>query len=259
MAHASVRSAGTPSESNLASAIRGHPGFTLVETVIFLAAAALDTVVALHPGPLPGDVGVTLLVQHAILPHGILAALLKDDSVINWPRPAIATAAVFVLGFALFRRWLDILTALGTLVAAAGSNFVTNQLIARPRPDGHGIVVDQHVRGAFSYPSGHVEHTVAFLGIVVFLTLQLRSRSPWLQGVLWVFRLVLLTEVLVMPLSRALEGEHWPSDILAGAMYGGFWLVAAIQVYPWAARRWPALVPRNERRGRDPMPARRDG
>jgi hypothetical protein len=30
-------------------------------------------------------------------------------------------------------------------------------------------------------------------------------------------------------------------------LWGGFWLLLGIQVYVWAARRWPRLVPANER------------
>src|SRR5439155_15215155 len=50
------------------------------------------------------------------------------------------------------------------------------------------------------------------------------------------------------------EGEHWPSDGLAAVLFGGFWLALGIQVYFWAARRWPRLVPGNERPARQEAP-----
>ena len=48
--------------------------------------------------------------------------------------------------------------------------------------------------------------------------------------------------------SRVLEGEHWPSDVLGGLLFGGFWLLVGIQVYLAATARWPHLIPPNERR-----------
>jgi membrane-associated phospholipid phosphatase len=66
--------------------------------------------------------------------------------------------------------------------------------------------------------------------------------------VLWVVRIILLALIVMQVPAAVLEGEHWPSDGLAGLLWGGFWLLVGIQVYFWAARRWLRLVPANERR-----------
>jgi membrane-associated phospholipid phosphatase len=50
---------------------------------------------------------------------------------------------------------------------------------------------------------------------------------------------VLFAAIILMVPSRVLEGEHWPSDGLAGLLFGGFWLLLTIQAYHWLARRRP--------------------
>jgi membrane-associated phospholipid phosphatase len=192
-------------------------------------------------------VGLILAWQHLILPHHRLTAILMADSTFNWPRPAALTAALIVASFALLRRWLDIAVALATMAAATLTNAATSRLVQRPRPDGHGIVVHERITTVFSYPSGHVEHAVAFLGIVLFLACRWPRPSPWAVPLLWLVRAGLLFAIVAMPFSRALAGEHWPSDILGGLLYGGFWLLLGIWAYAWAAQRWPAVLPANER------------
>jgi membrane-associated phospholipid phosphatase len=60
-------------------------------------------------------------------------------------------------------------------------------------------------------------------------------------------RLVALATLILMPISRMLEGEHWPSDVLGGLLYGGFWLAIAAHVYLWGRAHWPRLLARDER------------
>jgi undecaprenyl-diphosphatase len=226
--------------------LRAHVGFVVAELVILVAALALVAVVKAQPGPLPGDVGLTLAWQRLVRPYPWPTALIEADSTINWPLPSAVAIAVTVLVFALWRRWLDIAVTLGTLAAAASTNYLTSLWVQRPRPGGHGIFVNQLISGVYSFPSGHVEHAVAFLGIVLFLTFQVPRAAPRLSLALWPVRLFLLAEIVLMAPSRVLMGEHWPSDAMAGLLYGAFWLLVGVHAYTWAARRWPRLVPSNE-------------
>ncbi|MGZ3636533.1 MAG: phosphatase PAP2 family protein [Ktedonobacterales bacterium] len=88
----------------------------------------------------------------------------------------------------------------------------------------------------------------------------LSFQSLWLAVLLWVVRIALLAAIILMLPSRVLEGEHWPSDGLAGLLFGGFWLLLAIQVYYWAARRWHRLLglgePRPEANATNQQPHR---
>jgi membrane-associated phospholipid phosphatase len=183
-----------------------------------------------------------------VRPHRLLTTVIDEFRAINFPIPATITVLVLAAVFALFRRWLDLVVAAVVVALADGGNWLVNLLIHRPRPAGYGIVVDQHLTGYYSFPSGHVEHSLAFLGIVLFLSFQVRRPRPWLTPVLWVVRIILLALIVMQVPAAVLEGEHWPSDGLAALLWGGFWLLVGIQVYFWAARRWPRLVPANERR-----------
>ena len=73
---------------------RRHAAFAGGELAVLLAALALAVIVRRHPGPLPGDVGVALALQHLLLPHHWLASLVDAVSAINWPVPS----AIVVVG-----------------------------------------------------------------------------------------------------------------------------------------------------------------
>ncbi len=235
----------TPSEpqTGLLPAFRAHKWFIGAEVILLVVMAAMVLIVKRHLGPLPGDVGLTIWWQHLVRPHAILTAFFDGISTINWPIPAAIALAFVVVVCLLLRRWLDALLVF-FMEIADGTNWLINQFVHRPRPAGDGVYVMQHIGNIYSFPSGHVEHALAFLGIVVFLSLQVRRPWRWL----WVPRIALIVIIVCMLPSRVLEGEHWPSDGVAGLIWGGLWLLIGIHVYAWATRRWPRLVPANERR-----------
>lgn len=139
-------------------------------------------------------------------------------------------------------------------VLADGSSVIIKSLVQRPRPSGDGIHLLQHLLDSPSYPSGHVLHATAVLGMLLFLTYQVRRPAAWV----WVVRVVLVLLIVLMAPSRVLEGEHWPSDVLEGLLYGAFWLVAGIHAYRWAWQRWPRLRGRHEQdSAEDGEPTRR--
>ena len=149
--------------------VRTHARLIAAAVTLLVATIVLSALVKVHPGPLPGDISLTLAWQHLILPHPWLVASLKFVSTINWPRPAAITATAITVAFALWRRWLDILVSLGTLLLGSSANYLISHLVQRPRPSGHTIFIDQQITDFYSFPSGHVQHTITFFGIVLFL------------------------------------------------------------------------------------------
>lgn len=70
-----------------------------------------------------------------------------------------------------------------------------------------GIRACTPVPDAFSFPSGHTLHAVAF-------SLPLAAAFPTLAPALWTF-------ATLVAVSRVVLGLHYPSDVVAGAAIGG--------------------------------------
>lgn len=79
---------------------------------------------------------------------------------------------------------------------------------ARPCVGCAGIRACSPVPDAFSFPSGHTLHAVAFAAA-------LSAAYPALAPVLWGF-------AALVGVSRVVLGLHYPSDVAAGAVIGGF-------------------------------------
>jgi undecaprenyl-diphosphatase len=214
-----------------------------VEAGLLIGTLVLAGIVKAHPGPLPGDLGLILAWQHLVRPGHLFMSFLSFVTLITWQTYVVGQVTAIVVLLLLWRRWLDLIIALGVVCLSPGTNYVIMRIIDRPRPTGPGLYVQEQVTTYSSFPSGHVEYILAFLGFMLFLSFQVRRPHAWL----WLVRLLLLTMIVFIGPSRLAMGEHWPSDTLAGLLWGGFWLIAAIQVYRWAVPRWPRLVPPNER------------
>lgn len=217
-----------------------HGSFVANELLLLLLVAGLALLVRYHPGPFPGDVGVERGEQHLVLPHHTLTNLLENISTIGWPIPAAITLGVFIVAFLLLRRWLDALLSLVIAVVVDELTFLLSKLVHRPRPHGHGIHILKVLNSTYSFPSGHVVHVTAVFGLLLFLTFRARGRIP--EAILWLVRIALLFFIVTMGPSRILEGEHWPSDVLTGYLWGLFWAVLAVHIYLWARHRFPRLA-----------------
>jgi membrane-associated phospholipid phosphatase len=197
------------------------PGLVMVEVLLLALVALLALAVHVHKGPLPGDVDGLLAVQHLFWGRGAVTTGIDDVSNLSWPLPAAITVAAVTGLLLLLRQWLSALIAPLLVAAADGSNYLISQAVERTRPSGHGIHVAANIKNFYGFPSGHVLYAVVFFGFLIFLILEARRRIPWLMA--GAVRLAAL--VVLMPISRLLQGEHWPSDVLAGGSGGcsGCW------------------------------------
>jgi undecaprenyl-diphosphatase len=93
-----------------------------------------------------------------------------------------------------------------------------------------------------SFPSGHVFGSVVFFGFMAFVAVYHRLEMKLLVPMLAVLGALV---VLVGP-ARVHEQSHWPSDVAAGYLLGGIWLLVLMPAYvyargtKWFASRAPA-------------------
>ena len=73
---------------------------------------------------------------------------------------------------------------------------------------------------AFSFPSGHATHATVILGAAALLVAS--SLTPRLRKLVYGGTAVL---VLVVSLSRVYLGAHWPTDVIAGMLFGAVVLI----------------------------------
>ncbi len=132
------------------------------------------------------------------------------------------TAWTVVLGVVLWSRGRRAL-AWGWVLAVAGNGVlirVLKALFERTRPEHfHELAV---VDG-FSFPSGHASGAMVVYGWTAYLALHLLSprwHAPVVIG--------MAVGVWTVGCSRVLLQVHFPSDVLAGWLSGGAWLVASI-------------------------------
>jgi membrane-associated phospholipid phosphatase len=215
------------------------------EGALLLAFLGLMLLAVRHPGPLPGDVAVSRAVQAVLWGRGAVTDVIDGISTLNFPTPAIVTLAVVTLISLLLRRWLDAILLPLTAAAADGTEYLVNVFVHRPRPSDHGVHILQRLPHSYSFPSGHVTFAIAVWGLFMYLTFQIRR--PVHPVLLWTVRAIIAGVIVLMPVSRVLEGEHWMSDVAGGALFGAFWLMLALHLHRWARRRWPFLLARDER------------
>ncbi len=78
-----------------------------------------------------------------------------------------------------------------------------------------------------SFPSGHVMHYINWFGLLTYL-LATNWRSGKLRNILIAICTLMIT--LIGP-SRVYLGAHWPSDVMAGYIFGGLWFGGVMTIY----------------------------
>ncbi len=213
----------------------GNQRWTRHDTVIaiglwFVAALMLVglSIWAHSTAEFPGDEGLTVLVQKIQFPP--LVAFINFSSDANWPAPAGYTAIAIIVALLVLRQLSAAIAAVIASFGADLANVALNGLVARPRPHNMHIHTIANL-GLHSFPSGHVTHVIALYGFLLYLTVRFEREYPKWTMVLQGVRVVCLYFISFIGLSRVLEGEHWPSDVLASYLLGGLMLGIAIPLY----------------------------
>jgi undecaprenyl-diphosphatase len=161
-----------------------------------------------------------------------------DTAVLNWFAALthvgdswVLTGTAMVVAVALWVRQHRLLAA-GWLVALAGNGALTKILKAlfeRVRPEHvHGIAQED----GFSFPSGHSSASMTAYTMLAYLATRLLPR-PWhLPAVLAAGALTFTTGW-----SRVVLQVHYASDVLAGWLLAGTWVLCTVLIME-SVSRW---------------------
>lgn len=167
--------------------------------------------------------GTAVLQWFAVLTH------LGD----SW---ALAAVTVLVAAGLWLRRHRLLATA--WLVAMAGNGALTKVLknvFERVRPEhAHGIAE----ASGYSFPSGHSSASMVAYAMLAYLATRLLPRAWHLPAALLAGALIFTTGW-----SRVVLHVHYVSDVLAGWLLGGTWMVCTVLIVESVSRwRRPALA-----------------
>jgi membrane-associated phospholipid phosphatase len=119
----------------------------------------------------------------------------------------LRTGRIYIIGLAV------------TLLGAALSDYFMKASIGRMRPGG---LIPSTVETSYSFPSGHATAAMALYGFVAFM---LYRRYPKNAKAIMIVATIVIVAV---GFSRLYLGVHFPSDVIAGYLLGGLWLVVGI-------------------------------
>lgn|ERR1022692_837308 len=146
---------------------------------------------------------------------------------------AVTVVVVLVLRWRL-GRWYE---SCVLIAATAGELLIFLAITAtvhRPRPP---VVRLDAGLATSSFPSGHTAAATALYGCIAILLVRTYGRRPATRvAVVAAFCLP-----VIVALSRLYRGMHYPTDVMAGALTGGLWLLVVIST----------LLPRQDTGKRD--------
>ena len=171
----------------------------------------------------PGDMAITKILQKRKNP--LVRRFMLGISEIGFPKLSIPLSISFDAIFWALRFRLEaffiLLTSSSHLL-----NALVKRLIKRPRPTNELVTVARVINEP-SFPSGHVMHYINLFGLLSYL-LATNWRSGRLRNILIAICIALIA--FVGP-SRVYLGAHWPSDVMAGYLYGGLWFGGIMALY----------------------------
>ncbi len=150
---------------------------------------------------------------------------------------AVATGFLWALGrgFAVLPLWVVVLGANAT-------TWIGKYAIDRTRPE----FVTEITAVSPSFPSGHATGAMALYGFVAFLVArELTDPRQRFEVGFWSSVLILMVGV-----SRVVLSVHFVSDVVAGLLVGGFWILVGFALNEYRRLR---RMGRGERNGQEPL------
>src|SRR5207247_9883210 len=114
-----------------------------------------------------------------------------------------------------------------------GFDLLPQHFVGQPRPSGDLVRVMGPIQ-LTGFPSGHLATFTAVFGLLAYLGYR---RLPG-TAYRWLPVVGAVILVVIMGVARIYSGHHWASDVFAGCLLGGLWLVVVIRLYTWGEARF---------------------
>jgi membrane-associated phospholipid phosphatase len=135
----------------------------------------------------------------------------------------VIVGLIAVVGARLaWKRWREALLVVAAITGEVVIFLGITLLVHRPRPRVHHLDIAPPTS---SFPSGHTAAAVVRYGALALLASERFRRAL----VRWLFTAFAFLAPVIVGLSRLYRGMHFPTDVLAGALLGGVWLVVALK------------------------------
>lgn len=125
---------------------------------------------------------------------------------------------IFLLPTNKQRKYLVLNVIISALIIIVSKN-----IFVRQRP----LLGQKLLPTSYSYPSGHSLATITYFGFLLYLSL----KSKLSKNKKMLINIVLITLLLLIPISRMILGVHYISDVIAGVILGYLCLEILIKIY----------------------------
>jgi membrane-associated phospholipid phosphatase len=136
---------------------------------------------------------------------------------------AVGVAAALLLRWWL-KRWHESFIVVAAVAGEVLIFLAVTETVPQRRPPVPRL---QAAPPTSSYPSGHTAAAIVLYCCLGVLLLVYVSRP----GLRWLAAVLFCIPVYVA-ISRLYEGEHYPSDVIAGALLGSLWLTCVLRTLP---------------------------
>jgi undecaprenyl-diphosphatase len=201
----------------------------VIAVILGVAAIAISLFIR-HENFFPGDLSVTDFSQS--LANPTLTSGLKGLSYIfgDWRAALLTTFCVVLILWRIGKREALMLVLAGLLSIL---NYLFKALIGRPRPSADLVQV-MIKESNNSFPSSHAFFSILLLGTLIYL-LNKYLKKRVLKITL---SIIIGFLILLVGITRIYLGVHWYSDVIAGYIFGGFFLTLLIMEYEiWQSHR----------------------